>query len=114
MVPIKCDPLDVQAVKDALNQNSLYGGVGIFHEPSRRIYLVPFDDLPNRGGHTELAKVVNVPQSECKGFAIGKTNGGFLPVNISELNGPQGQPGSLQMPQPVFDEIVQALHDAGL
>ena len=114
MVPIQCDPLEVQAVKNALNQNGLNSGVGIFHEPTRRIYLIPIDDLPNRGGHTELAAVVNVPQSECKRFVIGKTNAGFLPVNMSHLNGPQGQVRSLQMPQATFGEIVQALNDAGL
>jgi len=114
MVPMKCVPLEVEAVKDALNQNNLNSGVGIFHEPTRRIHLIPIDDIPNRTGHTGLAQIVSVPQSECKGFAIVKTNGGFLPVNMSHLNGPQGQPGSLQMPQSTFDEIVQALIDAGL
>jgi len=33
---------------------------------------------------------------------------------MSHLNGPQGQPGSLQMPAPLFADIVQALQDEGL
>jgi hypothetical protein len=114
MVPLTCDPQEVQVVKDALEADSLNSGVGLLHQPTGRIYLQPMDSLPNKCGHDDLAQIVNVPTSECKGFAVVKSNGNFIPLNLSHLNGPQGQPGSLQMPQPVFDQIVQALNDAGL
>jgi hypothetical protein len=35
-------------------------------------------------------------------------------MNSSHLNGTQGQPGYLQMPDATFDAIVQALQGAGL
>jgi hypothetical protein len=114
MVPIRCDPQEVQLVKDALTQDPLDGGVGILHEPTGEIYLSPINSLPNRSGHVELAQIINLPLSECKGFVIARTNGGFRAVNMSQLNGPQGQPGSLQMPQSTFDDIVKALTAAGL
>jgi hypothetical protein len=114
MVQFTCDPREVQDVKDALGQIALNLGVGILHEPTGRISLLPMDRLPNRGGHNELVQLFNVPSSECKGFVIVKANDGFLPVNISHLNGIQGQPGSLQMPPVTFSEIVQALTSAGL
>jgi hypothetical protein len=106
-------PAEVQAVKDALDQNALNAGVGVLHEPTGRIHLKPFDQVP--GGHAQLAGMMGLPLMECKGFAIVKaTDGRFVPVNISHLNGPQGTPGSLQMPQATFDEIVRALGAAGL
>jgi len=106
-------PAEVQAVKGALNRNSLNAGVGILHEPTGRIFLRPFDDVP--GGHVELVTVVGLPLNECKGFAILKEPGGsFVPVNNSHINGLQGASGSLMMPQATFAEIVQALQAAGL
>lgn len=106
-------PGEVQAIKDALNQDSLNAGVGILHEPTGRIHLMPFDLVP--GGHAQLAGSLGVPLSECKGFGIFKAvNGAFIPVNSSHLNGPQGMPGSLQMPASTFQEIVKALQAAGL
>jgi hypothetical protein len=114
MIHVTCDSQDLQAVKDALNQNPLNVGVGILHEPTGQVFLTPIDSLPNQGGHAELTDVLKMPPSECKGFVIAKQQGNFVPVNMSHLNGPQGQPGSLQMPQTTFDAIVQALKNAGL
>jgi hypothetical protein len=106
-------PQEVQAVKAALDQDPLNAGVGILHEPTGRIYLKPFDQVP--GGHAQLAGDLGLPLSECKGFGIAKAAGGaYVPVNNSHLNGPQGLPGSLQMPQPTFADIVRALQAAGL
>jgi hypothetical protein len=106
-------PVEVQAVKDALDQNALNAGVGILHEPTGKIHLRPFDQVP--GGHAQLVGMMGLPLNECKGFAILKAaDGWFIPVNNSHLNGPQGTPGSLQMPRVTFDEIVQALGAAGL
>jgi hypothetical protein len=114
MSPIACDPQEVQAVKDALLQNDLNLGVGILHEPTGQVRLCPIDSLPNRGGHAEFAGVLGLPLAECKGFVIGKQGDAFVPVNLSHLNGPQGQPGSLQMPAATFADIVRALRAAGL
>jgi hypothetical protein len=106
-------PAEVQAVKDALDQNVLNAGVGILHGPTGSIHLKPFDQVP--GGHAQLAGMLGLPLVECKGFAILKApDGRFVPVNNSHLHGPQGSPRSLQMPQATFDEIVQALGAAGL
>ncbi len=114
MSPIACDPHEVRAVKDALTQNDLNIGVGILHEPTGQVRLCPIDSLPNRGGHAELVGVLGLPLAECKGFMIGKQGDAFVPINLSHLNGPQGQPGSLQMPAATFTAIVQALQVAGL
>jgi hypothetical protein len=112
---VSCDSGEVRVVKDALNQNDLNVGVGLLHEPTGRIYLRPIDSLPHKGGHAELVAELGLPQRECKGFVISKSPAGaFVPVNLSHLNGPQGSPGSLQMPQATFDEIVKALGSAGL
>jgi hypothetical protein len=35
-------------------------------------------------------------------------------INASHLNGPQGRPGSLRMPQPLFADLETALRQAGL
>jgi hypothetical protein len=105
----------VQAVKDALNHSSFDIGVGVLHEPTGRVHVTPINSLPNRGGHAELASVLGLRLVECKGFAIVKNPAGaFVPLNVSHLNGPQGAPGSLQMPQATFAEIVRALQAAGL
>jgi hypothetical protein len=106
-------PQELQAVKAALDHNPLNLGVGILHEPTGRISLRPFDQLP--GGHAQLAGDLALPLGECKGFGIAKAAGGaYVPVNSSHLNGPQGSPGSLQMPASTFAEIVAALQAAGL
>jgi hypothetical protein len=76
-------------------------------------HLAPMDNQ-KVGGHDDLIYLLGLPAHECKGFAIGEQNGQFIPINRSHLNGPQGQPGSLQMPQDVFNAIVQALRAAGL
>jgi hypothetical protein len=100
-------------MKGALRQNPHNMGIGLLHEPTGRIYVAPFDDVP--GGHTHLAAEKGVQPSECKGFVVcHQPDGSLGPLNLSHLNGPQGQPGSLQMPQPTFDGIAQALKDAGL
>jgi hypothetical protein len=113
--PARCDPAPVQAVKDALTRSAFDFGVGILHEPTGQIHLAPINSLPNRGGHAELVSVLGLQQGECKGFAIVKDPAGtFVPVNLSHLNGLQGSPGSLQMPQATFAEIVRALQAAGL
>jgi hypothetical protein len=114
MVPFACDPAELQAVKGALSRDDLNLGVGVLHEPTAIIRLSPMDALPNRGGHAELVTLLGLPLSECKGFVICKQGDAFLPVNASHLNGPQGQPGSLQMPSATFTAIVQALTAAGL
>jgi hypothetical protein len=106
-----CDAAAIQAIKDALNQNPNNLGVGILHEPTGQIHLLPFDQV---AGHKGLARRYNVKETECKGFVIGKQpDGTFAAANLSELNGALGQPGSLQMPQSTFDEIVKTLGAAG-
>jgi hypothetical protein len=115
MSPFTCDAQEVQVVKDALTRNPLDLGVGVLHEPTGRIYLLPFHQLPNRGGHDELVTVLQLIPSECKGFVIAvQSVGSFIPVNLSHLNGPQGQPGSLRMPAVTFASIVHSLQNAGL
>src|SRR5947207_1942408 len=114
MAQMSCQPQELQAIKDALDRNPNNLGVGILHEPTGQIHLAPMDALPNRGGHDELAQLLNLPQGACKGFSIAKQGAAYTPFNVSHLNGPQGQPGSLQMPSPTFAAIVQALQDAGL
>jgi hypothetical protein len=109
-----CDPQEVQRVKDALVQNDLNLGIGVLHEPTGQIHLAPMDSLPQRGGHAELVDLLQLPEAECKGFGILTRQGAFVPVNSSHLNGPQGQPGSLQMPADTFDAVVDALRAAGL
>ena len=110
---VTASPQEVQAVKAALDQNPLNAGVGVLHEPTGTISLRPFDQVP--GGHAQLAGDLGLPLNECKGFGIFKAPGGaYVPVNASHLNGPQGVPGSLQMPQPTFAEIIAALQAAGL
>jgi hypothetical protein len=111
---VTASPAEVQAVKDALARDVNNVGVGVVHEPTGRVYLKPFDDLPMGGGHQELASLTQLPLGECKGFVIGLLHGGYVVVNSSHLNGPQGQPGSLQMPAPLFLDIEQALRAAGL
>ena len=111
---MQCDPGELQVVKDALNRDSTNLGVGILHVPSGHIHLIPFDSLPMRGGHAEFAGLLHLPLDQCRGFVIATQPAGFLVSNMSHLNGPQGQPGSLQMPAPLFADIVQALQDEGL
>lgn len=107
------DQAEVQAVKKAVDQDPLNVGIGVLHEPTGTIHLKPFDDVP--GGHAELAMMHNWPLNECKGFVVSKApSGTYVPVNNSHLNGTQGVPGSLQMPQVTFTEIVNALQAAGL
>lgn len=113
MSPFTCDPRELQIIKDAMDRDVNNHGVGILHEPTGQIRLAPFDDVP--GGHDQLAGKWCLPESECKGFAIMKQlDGTFVVFNSSHLNGPQGQPGSLQMPPSTFAAIVQALQAAGL
>jgi hypothetical protein len=113
MVPLICDPQEVQRVKDELNKQPRNYGVGVLHEPTGRICLAPFDVVA--GGHTELTSQKSLPNSECKGFVIVKqANGTFTAINLSHLNGNQGQPSSLRMPQATFDGILAALRNAGL
>jgi hypothetical protein len=115
MSAFTCDPQEVQAVKDGLTRNPLNLGIGILHEPTGQIHLSPMDQLPNRNGHDDLVTRLQLPPDECKGFAIGiQKDGALVPVNLSHLNGPQGQPGSLQMPADTFAAILQALQVAGL
>jgi len=113
MVTFKCDPQELQRVQDELRRKPFNSGVGVLHEPSGQIFLAPFDDVP--GGHADLVQQLNLPPSECKGFAIVlQPDGSPTAVNSSHLNGTQGSPGSLQMPQATFDAIVDTLRDAGL
>lgn len=114
MSPFTCDPQEIQAVKTGLRQNPRNYGIGLLHEPTQRIYLSPIDNLPNQAGHNDLVNLHGLSARECKGFGIDEQNGQFVPINNSHLNGPQGQPGSLTMPQDTFDAIVEALRDAGL
>jgi hypothetical protein len=114
VVPFQCDAQEIQAVKAGLSCDPRNHGVGVLHEPTGQIHLMPMDDLPNLGGHAELVTLLNLPQAECKGFAVVDHGGRFVAVNNSHINGPQGQSGSLQMPPAVFQAIVQALAAAGL
>ncbi len=112
MVPLKCSPHEVQTVKDALRINSLNSGLGILHEPTGQIHLIPIDIV---GGHVGFAILLGLPENEWKGFGIGiNPDGTFTAMNVSQLNGPLGQLGSLQMPQSTFQSILQALQGAGL
>jgi hypothetical protein len=106
-------PSELQAVKDALTADPHNLGVGVLHEPTGRIHLAPFDLVP--GGPADLAGRFAFPLVECKGFVVSSAAaGGSQVINHSHLNGPQGQPGSLQMPQSTFGAIVQALTNCGL
>ena len=108
-----CDPHEVQAVKDALGRNPNNIGVGIIHEPTGRVFLKPFDDVP--GGHAQFAGDLGLPVSETRGFLVGRSGSGYQVVNLSHLNSAApGSPGPMQMPQPLFDVALQSLQDAGL
>lgn len=99
---------------DALDANPNNLGIGVLHEGTGRIHLAPFDVL--RGfAHRGLVQQLGFPENECKGFAIGrKADGSYEVANESHLNEPQGQPGSLQMPEATFAQVMKALQDAGL
>lgn len=104
----------MQAVKDELDKDTHNLGIGILHEPTGQIHLAPFDAL-GRLGHDELVRRRSLPRNDCKGFVIHKNpDGTFTVYNFSGLNGPQGQPGSTQMPRTTFAQIVKALEAAGL
>ncbi len=108
-----CDPHDIQAVKDALAKDPNNIGVGIIHEPTGRIVLKPFDDVP--GGHAQLAGDLGLPLSETRGFLVGRSGSSYQVVNLSHLNSLRaGGPGPMQMPQPLFDIVVKSLQAAGL
>lgn len=109
-----CSPDDVQAVKEALDRDPNNAGIGVIHEPTGRIFLKPFDDVP--GGHAQLAGDQGLPLSEAKGFVIKKIAGGYEAINVSHLNNPagQGMPGTMKMPADLFDAVVQKLKDAGM
>src|SRR5438067_12869118 len=110
MVPFTCNPQELQSVKDELTKQPRNYGVGVLHEPTGQIHLAPFDTVP--GGHTELTSKRNLTNSECKGFIIVRQpDGAFTAINLSHLNGSQGQHGSLRMPQTTFDAILEALRD---
>src|SRR5437870_5718081 len=106
-------PQEVQAVKDALDQNPNNLGVGIIHEPTGQIHLRPFDDVP--GGHAQLASDLGFPLAEVKGFIIGKSGNDYQVINASHLNNlaAQGATGSLQMPDDLFQKVLQGLSNAG-
>ena len=110
---VTCDAQEVQHVKDELVINPNNVGVGILHEPTGLIHLAPFDDL--HGGHDQLVFHKKLAAQECRGFVVVRLpDGSFDAVNNSHLNGPQGSPGSLLMPVPLFQTIVQVLRQAGL
>jgi hypothetical protein len=106
-------PAEVQAVKDALLIDAQNVGIGIYHELTDRVFLAPFDNLRG-GGHAALVVAQGLRLSDCKGFVVGRSGNGWTVLNVSHLNGPQGQPGSLAMPLPLFASIELALHAAGL
>ena len=110
------DANEVQAVKDALNQNHLNAGVGIVHLPTGKIHIKPFNDSALQGGgHIGLVDSLSLNAAECRGFGVAKNAAGnFEAANVSHLNGIQGQPGSLQMPANIFNDVVDALKAAGL
>jgi hypothetical protein len=115
MPTFSCSPAEVQAVKDALRRNPHNGGIGIVHEPTRSIHLIPFDDLPDQGGHVTFATGLGFDLSDCKGFGIMvDPSGQPSPINASQLNGLQGASGSHQMPPATFADVVLALQAAGL
>ena len=94
-----------------LDPNNL--GIGILHEATAQLHIAPYDVI--KGGHDALVALHALAANECKGFAISrKPNGSFEAVNVSHLNGPQGQTGSLQMPLALFKSIEAALSQAGL
>jgi len=109
---VHCPSDELQALVDRLNQDVQEVGVGILHEPTGEIRLSTVGQV---GGHDGLVQVSMWPARDCKGFVIGRNADGTFSVhNFSGLNGPQGQPGSLQMPTATFQSIEQALKDAGL
>jgi hypothetical protein len=111
--PFTCDPQEVLRVKDALAKDANNFGVGVLHEPTGRIFLAPYDDLG--GGHDLLVAKRHLTAFDCKGFVvILLLNGTFDTLNHSHLNGTQGQPASLSMPNGTYQEIGTTLRQAGL
>ena len=106
-------PAEIQAVKDAILLNPRDLGVGIWHMPTDRLILAPFDQL-NGTGHVGLVTTQGFLRSECRGFIISRQQNQWIVINVSELNGPQGQPGALAMPGSDFAAIEQSLRNAGL
>ena len=110
---LQCDAREVQAVKDALTVDPNNLGVGILHDPTGQLRLAPYNDLG--GGHDLLTSRFQWPNQQCKGYVVVRLpDGSFDAVNLSHLNGPQGQPGSLQMDRALFQTILTALRQAGL
>lgn len=109
-----CDPAELRAVKDALGADARNIGIGVLHEPTGRIHLMPINSLPDRNGHAELVELLKLSGSDCKGFIIALGGGVFVVLNQSHLNGPQGTPGSLKMPAHTFNNVLRELTHAGL
>lgn len=106
-------PLEVQAVKDAILLNPNNFGVGIWHRPSDQIIVDSFDNL-QIPGHVGLVLARGFQRGDCRGFIVVLQRGRWTAVNLSELNGPMGEPGALRMPAAEFAAIDQALRTAGL
>jgi hypothetical protein len=97
---------ELQTVRDALLQDSYNLGVGVLYLPTGRIALRPFEQLPCRGGHVELASQLEWAPEECLGFFVARPVDECVMINRSQLN---AQAGALQMPQGTFRNILQSL-----
>ena len=109
-----CTPTQLQAVKDAMTADPSDFGIGVLHEPTGNVYLTTMKQIPNQNGHAGFVEQLGLQQSECKGFQLFRASGRFVAVNNSHLNGTQGQPGSLQMPESLFGSILSQLKSMGL
>ena len=109
-----CTPAQLQAVKDAMTADPSDFGIGVLHEPTGNVYLTTMKQIPNQNGHAGFVEQLGLQQSECKGFQLFRASGRFVAVNNSHLNGTQGQPGSLQMPESLFGSILSQLKSMGL
>jgi hypothetical protein len=107
------DRNELQAVKIALNADVTDFGVGVYHIPSNRVYLVPASRTRPNVGHGALVQQLNLNRTDCRGFVITKHTSLYVVENASGLNVNSGGVG-LGMPQPLFDSIRQALLAAGL
>jgi len=65
-------------------------------------------------GHEAAAAMATIPHNQARGFVFGKQGNDWFVVNSSHLNQPDVQPNSMHMAPQTFNEVVTALHQAGL
>lgn len=108
-----CDPAEIRQVKAELDANPRDLGLGVIHLPTGRLHLRSFDSVGRRG-HEALVSRLGYVAADCRGFVIVKDGPSFHVLNVSQLNGPQGRPGSLNMADDLFNNIVKELRHGGL